>query len=214
MGDSSSAQSVSITSGVDLDYTPCPPGLSQSQVRSRWSRGLPPDQEQELLQARQNQAVLIEQVDRSLGAVSVAAILFNRCIGSGIWNSPALVFYNTQSIGGSILMWLYGALTCMAGVVLYIELGLTVPRWRLPDGTKFSTPRSGAELVYVCLSPLSTQEHIRRLTSDSFPSSTTSSRYPNSLRHACTACPSSSTATQRPTLWHLRSPPSKARAPT
>jgi hypothetical protein len=146
MRDSSSAQSVSITSGVDLDYTSCP------QVRSRWSRGLPPDQEQELHQARQNQAVLIEQVDRSLGAVSVAAILFNRCIGSGIWNSPALVFYNTQSIGGSILMWLYGALTCMAGVVLYIELGLTVPRWRLPDGTKFSTPRSGAELVYVCLS--------------------------------------------------------------
>lgn len=84
-----------------------------------------------------------------MGAYSVSCLLFNRMIGSGIFNSSAVVFYNTQSIGVSMLLWLYGVVLALSGLVLYIDLGLTVPRYELPDGTKISTPRSGGELPYV-----------------------------------------------------------------
>jgi hypothetical protein len=50
-------------------------------------------------------------------------------------------------------MWLIGASTALSGVILYIELGLTVPRYRLGDSkeSKEKTPvlRSGGELPYV-----------------------------------------------------------------
>ncbi len=73
----------------------------------------------------------------------------NHQTGSGIFNSSTVIFHNTQSVGISLLMWLYGAIVALTGVVLYIELGLTIPRWSLKDGKKTSTPRSGGELPYV-----------------------------------------------------------------
>jgi hypothetical protein len=118
----------------------------------RWRRGLDPRDEERLNQAREDHSAIVEEIPvakASLGAFSVACLLFNRMIGSGIFNSSSVVFYNTQSIGASLLMWLYGVVMALSGLVLYIELGLTIPRWQLRDGTKISTPRSGAELVYV-----------------------------------------------------------------
>lgn len=127
-----------------------PEPLSGNGVR--WRRGLNPRDEDRLNQARGDQSAIVEEIPvekASLGAFSVACLLFNRMIGSGIFNSSSVVFYNTQSIGVSLLMWLYGVIMALSGLVLYIELGLTIPRWQLSDGTKISTPRSGAELVYV-----------------------------------------------------------------
>jgi hypothetical protein len=118
----------------------------------RWRRGLDPRDEERLTQAREDRSAIVEEIPvekASLGAFSVVCLLFNRQIGSGIFNSSSVVFYNTQSIGVSLLMWLYGVVMALSGLVLYIELGLTIPRWQLRDGTKISTPRSGAELVYV-----------------------------------------------------------------
>ncbi|KAH6622698.1 amino acid permease-domain-containing protein [Chaetomium tenue] len=138
---------LSVTTDAEPGGIPAP--ATGSGVR--WRRGLDPQDVDRLNQARGDHAAIVEEipVDKAgLGAFSVACLLFNRLIGSGIFNSSSVIFYNTQSIGASLLIWLYGVVMAMSGVLLYIELGLTVPRWQLRDGTKISTPRSGAELVY------------------------------------------------------------------
>ncbi|KAL2265778.1 hypothetical protein VTJ83DRAFT_6878 [Remersonia thermophila] len=124
----------------------------EAGTQARWRRGLDDADYEELNRARADRSAIVEEIpvdDSSLGGFSVACLIFNRTIGSGIFNSPAVVFANTQSIGGGILLWLYGALTALSGLVLYVELGLTVPRWTLQNGQKISTPRSGGELVYL-----------------------------------------------------------------
>jgi len=50
------------------------------------------------------------------------------------------------------LLWFLAAIISLAGVIVYIELGLTIPRWPFgPNGEKISTPRSGEALNYVCV---------------------------------------------------------------
>jgi hypothetical protein len=44
--------------------------------------------------------------------------------------------------------WCVGAVVGMAGIVVYMELGLTLPLYRF-DGVEISVPRSGGELNYV-----------------------------------------------------------------
>lgn len=73
-------------------------------------------------------------------------------IGPNLFNSSSVIFSTTQSIGVSLMMWVYGALMMLSGLVLYIEFGLTVPRYRLQNGIKMSIPRSGGEFVYVSFS--------------------------------------------------------------
>jgi amino acid transporter len=70
--------------------------------------------------------------------------------GSGVFNSSSVIYSNTQSIGISIMIWLVGVSMALSGVILYIELGLTVPRYRL-GGSKEKTAvvRSGGELPYL-----------------------------------------------------------------
>jgi hypothetical protein len=47
-------------------------------------------------------------------------------------------------------MWVLGSIFVLSGTIVYIELGLTIPRWPFgPDGAKLSTPRSGDTLNYV-----------------------------------------------------------------
>jgi hypothetical protein len=48
------------------------------------------------------------------------------------------------------MLWLAGVLYAAAGVIVYIEYGLSVPRW-IVDGTKIAVPRSGGDLNYVRL---------------------------------------------------------------
>lgn len=120
----------------------------------KWHPGLRPEDAHRLSIARGDSSAIVEEIPTeqdSLGAFSVVCLLFNRMIGSGIFNSSGVVFYNTQSIGVSLLFWLCGVAMALSGLVVYIELGLTIPRWRFADGTKLSTPRSGGELPYVSL---------------------------------------------------------------
>ncbi|KAK4102514.1 hypothetical protein N658DRAFT_523091 [Parathielavia hyrcaniae] len=137
----------SVTSGFETPNGPAAP----SGEKPPWRAGLDSRDVDRLNQAQQDRFAIVEEVPvegASLGAFTVVCLLFNRQIGSGIFNSSAVVFYNTQSIGVSLFMWLYGVAMALSGLILYIELGLTVPRWQFEDGTKISTPRSGAELVY------------------------------------------------------------------
>ncbi|KAK0705467.1 amino acid permease-domain-containing protein [Lasiosphaeris hirsuta] len=118
-----------------------------------WRPGLDPSDEARLTQARKEQFAIVEEIptdNASLGWYSVSCLILNRLIGSGIFNSSSVIFSNTQSIGISLFFWLYGLTMAISGTIVYIELGLTVPRYRLGDGTsKISVVRSGGELPYL-----------------------------------------------------------------
>jgi hypothetical protein len=46
------------------------------------------------------------------------------------------------------MLWFYGAIVALSGIVVYVELGLTIPQY-VVRGQMVSTPRSGGELNYV-----------------------------------------------------------------
>jgi hypothetical protein len=52
----------------------------------------------------------------------------------------------------TLLFWLFGALTAMAGTVIYIDFGLTIPR-HVIDGKKEPVVRNGGDLNYVSVCP-------------------------------------------------------------
>jgi len=75
-------------------------------------------------------------------------------LGTGIFRTPATVFNYTGSVGISMLWWALGLVVAMCGIIVYMELGLTLPLYKI-DGKTVSVPRSGGELVYVwSLTPL------------------------------------------------------------
>ncbi|KAL2204498.1 hypothetical protein CC79DRAFT_1276983 [Sarocladium strictum] len=80
--------------------------------------------------------------------VDAACLVINRMIGTGIYSSPRTVISGTRSAGGAILLWLLGTLCSLAGVHVYIEYGLNVPRFVI-DGAEQAVPRSGGDLHYL-----------------------------------------------------------------
>lgn len=70
--------------------------------------------------------------------------------GTGIFVTPTTVIQHTRSVGLTILFWLFGAIASLAGILVYIEFGLTTPRYRFGRQKK-SVPRNGAELHYVSI---------------------------------------------------------------
>jgi hypothetical protein len=56
----------------------------------------------------------------------------------------------TSSVGISLILWVLGGLVAMAGVLVFAEFGLTVPRVQVEgQGDKESVPRNGGEKNYV-----------------------------------------------------------------
>lgn len=47
-----------------------------------------------------------------------------------------------------MLFWLFGALTAVAGTIIYIDFGLTIPRHSI-DGQEEPVVRNGGDLNYV-----------------------------------------------------------------
>lgn len=116
---------------------------------------------------------------QKLGPFSVACTVWNRCIGntvislrllrivtdehigSGIFVAPAIVLKATNSPGVSLLLWALGAFVGLCGLLVWLELGLSIPRFRVPrvghdlndndDGIFTNVPRSGGEKNYVWL---------------------------------------------------------------
>ncbi|KAF8865684.1 amino acid transporter, partial [Acephala macrosclerotiorum] len=84
-----------------------------------------------------------------MGYYSTICLIFNRMIGVGIFSSASAVFTNTKSIGLSLILWMIGSIICLAGVFVFVELGLTIPRWPFGrNGEKISAIRSGDGLNY------------------------------------------------------------------
>jgi len=87
--------------------------------------------------------------EQKLGRFTIVSLHLNRSIGSGIFVTPALILRGTGSIGASLLLWAAGAVISTSGLLVWLELGLSVPRQRVQEGSKKSVPRSGGEKNYV-----------------------------------------------------------------
>ena len=70
--------------------------------------------------------------------------------GSGIYVGPAIILRGTDSVGISLLFWALGAIVSTSGLLVWLELGLSIPRFEV-DGVEVSVPRSGGEKNYVSL---------------------------------------------------------------
>ncbi|OCL02043.1 amino acid transporter [Glonium stellatum] len=71
-----------------------------------------------------------------LGLFSTSALILNKIIGTGIYESPKIVLSATGSKGISLIIWIIGCIMAWAGLYVYLEYGM---RW----------PVMGGELYYV-----------------------------------------------------------------
>jgi amino acid transporter len=68
--------------------------------------------------------------------------------GTGIFDAPGTIIKDTNSVGLTLIFWFFGSIATVAGTLVFIEYGLTIPRWDL-NGQKIFTPRSGGEFNYI-----------------------------------------------------------------
>ena len=85
--------------------------------------------------------------------------------GSGIYVSPAIVLKSTGSVGASLLLWSVGPIVAMSALLCWLELGLSIPKFMVPNTdytsrhggegeTKMeNVPSSGGEKNYVSHPP-------------------------------------------------------------
>lgn len=66
--------------------------------------------------------------DEKLGVLSSSLLMLNKMIGTGIFSVPSSVYALTGSIGGSIFLWLLGGIAAYAGLNVYLEFGLKIPK--------------------------------------------------------------------------------------
>src|SRR4051794_27279330 len=87
-------------------------------------------------------------VNRIVGGWSHRLVQTDRQ-GTGIYTSPSMVLNGAQSVGAAMCLWLFGTILAFSGLFVYIEWGLTIPRYHLNRNTWVSAPRSGGEKNYV-----------------------------------------------------------------
>ncbi|KAH8725895.1 hypothetical protein GQ44DRAFT_726624 [Phaeosphaeriaceae sp. PMI808] len=92
--------------------------------------------------------IVTKNTRNPLGTFTVIAFILQQVIGIGIFRTPCTVIHATQSVGATLLLWSFGALSAMAGTVIYVEFGLSIPR-HLIDGKKEPVVRNGGDLNYV-----------------------------------------------------------------
>ncbi len=90
-----------------------------------------------------------------LGRFTVVCLALNRTIGSGIFVTPAKILQGTGSVGASLLLWAFGSLVATCGLLVWLELGLSIPPRLIPGTDEHkNVPRSGGEKNYVRLACL------------------------------------------------------------
>lgn len=86
---------------------------------------------------------------QKIGWYTVAFLILNRTIGSGIFVTSAQVLRNTQSAGLSLIFWAIGGLLTLCVASVWLQFGLSTPRWKVAGGVEQCVPRSGGEKNYV-----------------------------------------------------------------
>lgn len=70
---------------------------------------------------------LVERPRRHLGLGSSIFLNVNRIVGTGIFSIPGGVYALVGSVGGSLLLWILGAIMVLCGFSVYFEFGLEMP---------------------------------------------------------------------------------------
>ena len=65
--------------------------------------------------------------------------------GSGIYVSPAIVLKTTGSVGVSLLLWALGGVVGMSALFVWLELGLSTPKFELINREETEISRQGEE---------------------------------------------------------------------
>ena len=64
-------------------------------------------------------------------------------LGSGIYVSPAIVLKSTGSVGVSLLLWSVGPIVSMSALLCWLELGLSIPKFEIPNTNSAASGREG-----------------------------------------------------------------------
>ena len=126
-------------------------GSHHSNDNNNYRNSMDDEFRERIEEARRNRDILFQDHSprmAKLGIFSTGCLLVNRMIGTGIFETPGTVWMSTRTSGGAIFMWVLGGLITYSGLAVYLELGLTVPRY-LVHGRWRSVPRSGGEKNYV-----------------------------------------------------------------
>jgi len=97
------------------------------------NRSTTEDSEQELLTENENSnkdmyTLPGTALRKELSLISGVAYIVGSIIGSGIFITPKGILENTGSFGLSLVMWVIGGLTAVAGAFCYIELGTFIKK--------------------------------------------------------------------------------------
>ena len=106
---------------------------------SRFSRSATPTNDDHSLESDKKQEVSDSEVAavgeyrtsdsrRQLGTVSVAFLVFNRMVGTGIFATPSSILALSGSVGLALFIWVIGMLIAAAGMATYLEWGTGLPR--------------------------------------------------------------------------------------
>jgi hypothetical protein len=107
------------------------------------------EEDRRYLEALQDRNYVATKTTRHpLGLFSVVAFILQQMLGSGIFRTTWTVMQATGSVGLTLIFWFIGALTAIAGAIIYIEFGLALPR-HLIDGKVEPVVRNGGDLNYV-----------------------------------------------------------------
>lgn len=72
--------------------------------------------------------VQVDQNKKEIGILLAIFLIFNRCLGAGVFATPSTIYALSGSVGTALIMWAVGALIAFSGLLVYMELGLAIPR--------------------------------------------------------------------------------------
>ncbi|KAF2748542.1 high-affinity methionine permease-like protein [Sporormia fimetaria CBS 119925] len=65
---------------------------------------------------------------RKIGITGAVFLILNKMIGTGIFSTPSGIFAATGSVGVALFLWIIGGILTFAGLSVFLEFGLAIPR--------------------------------------------------------------------------------------
>ncbi|KAJ2997362.1 hypothetical protein NUW58_g679 [Xylaria curta] len=65
---------------------------------------------------------------QKIGVTGATFLILNKMIGTGIFSTPSSIFAATGSVGVSLFLWVIGGILTFAGLSVWLEFGLAIPR--------------------------------------------------------------------------------------
>lgn len=79
----------------------------------------------------QESATAMVQVDKNtkeIGFISATFLIFNRCLGAGVFVTTSTIYEFSGSVGAFFLIFAAGSIIAFTGLLVYMELGSAIPR--------------------------------------------------------------------------------------